>query len=355
MTSLSDIALLRLAAQRVAGPGLATPGDVVRHLVDVQAQDYPGALISVALRTAGGDLAAVRAALDNGDVVRSWPMRGTLHFVAAADLRWQLALTSEKIIRATARRHRELGIDAPMIDRAREIAVDALRGGRRLGRDALLRLWNEAGLLEPGQRGAHLILHLAQLGVLCWGPTDERGGQQLVLLDEWVPQGRDRARDEALGDWVLRYFAGHGPATISDFTHWTKLTLTEARTGLAVAGDRLERFVVDDVEYFMDASTPALLDGCRAAARGTFLLPGFDEYLLGYRDRGASLPPEFAQRVVPGGNGMFLSTVVHQGTVVGTWRRVGSGTRRGIAGTPFSAFPAGVEAALPRLYERLPA
>ena len=83
-------------------------------------------------------------------------------------------------------------------------------------------------------------------------------------------------------------------------------------------------------------------------------MPGFDEYILGYTDRSAVLPREVAQQVVPGANGMFLPTVVAGGQVVGTWKRVGTGRSRRIAATPFTAFGATVENAIPRLFNALP-
>jgi Winged helix DNA-binding domain len=77
MTTLHEIALLRLVAQRIAGPTCATATEAVRWLTAVQAQDYKGALTSVALRTSAGTRQEVEAALNAGKVVRSWPMRGT--------------------------------------------------------------------------------------------------------------------------------------------------------------------------------------------------------------------------------------------------------------------------------------
>lgn len=86
MTTLDEVALLRMVAQRLVGPRWDTPVEAVRWTTCVQAQDYPGALMSVALRTTEPDRASVVAALDAGEIVRSWPMRGTLHLTAAEDL-----------------------------------------------------------------------------------------------------------------------------------------------------------------------------------------------------------------------------------------------------------------------------
>src|SRR5205085_1286077 len=105
-----------------------------------------------------------------------------------------------------------LGLDMAMIERARELAIQELSGGRQLRRDAVHAIWEKAGLLTVKLRGYHLLWHLAQTGTLCFGPTD-RGEQSVVLLDEWVKQPRQLQRDEPLGEGALRYFRSHEPAT----------------------------------------------------------------------------------------------------------------------------------------------
>ncbi|GAA1636100.1 crosslink repair DNA glycosylase YcaQ family protein [Georgenia ruanii] len=348
---MTDVALLRLVAQRVAGPRFAGAGEAVRWLTAVQAQDYAGALAAVSLRTAGGD--GIEAALDDGEVVRSWPMRGTLHLVPAEDLGWMLALTTDRLLAGAARRRAQLGIDDAMVDRAGELAHEALTG-RSLSREELVAVWERAGLLGVPQRGYHLLWTLSQRGLTVFGPTTG-GRQRLVLLEEWVPRPRRLEPEEALGEWALRYFRSHGPATRKDFQWWTKLTAREATVGMALARERLESVEVDGVEHLMDPSTPERLAAARRAARAVHLLPGFDELLLGYQDRRASLPPEFADRVVPGGNGMFRPMVVAGGTVVGTWRWTGRGDRRTIVAEPFTEFSARVAGAIPKLAAAYPA
>ncbi|HEX6499115.1 MAG TPA: winged helix DNA-binding domain-containing protein [Micromonosporaceae bacterium] len=353
MTTPHEIALLRLAAQRLAGPALPSAADAVRWLTAMQAQDFNGALTSVALRTAGGSRDMVEAALDDGEIVRSWPMRGTLHLVAAEDLPWMLALTAPRVLAGAARRRAQLELDEATLERARDLAVAALGGGRELRRDDLLAVWRDGGLTTTGQRGYHMLWHLAHLGTLCFGPV--RGGdQRIVLLDEWIRKPRRLAGEEALGELALRYFRGHGPATVKDLARWASLTLTDARAGAALARPRLARLDVDGVEHLMHPRTPEVLDACRGRARGVFLLPGFDEYLLGYGDRGAMLPPEHADRIVPGGNGMFKPTVVSDGRVVGTWRHNGRGTKRAVQATPFETFSGEVVEAIAQVYATLP-
>ncbi len=224
-------------------------------------------------------------------------------------------------------------------------------GGGCGGRSCWAR-WPTAASRSPGSAGYHLLWYLSQSATLCLGPMLD-GEQCFVLMDEWIRDPRRLDPDEALAELAGRFFRGHGPATVKDLARWAGLRITEARAGLAAALPELARLEVDQVEYFLDPETPELLAACREEARGTFLLPGFDEFVLGYGDRGAVLDPAFADRIVPGGNGMFRSTVVDDGRIVGTWRWTGRGATRTVGATPFTEFATEVTDAVPRLAARL--
>ena len=316
----------------------------------MQAQDLPGALTSVALRTLQRTCAEVEQALARGDVVRSWPMRGTLHLVAARDLGWMLGLMTPRVLAGRHRRWTQLGLTDDDAERAQELAVEAL-AGQQLTRAELMTAWEQGGVVTEGQRGAHLLSHVAMTGTLCFGPL--RGKEQLVVLvDDWVPRPRVLDRDAALAEVAERYFRSHGPATLQDLVRWTGLTVRDARTGLESARPALATLRVDGVEHLMDPEAPELLARCRREARGVFLLPGFDELVLGYGDRSALLAPEHADRIVPGGNGVFRRTVVSDGRVVATWRR---GRRpEDVVVEPFDDLAPAVAAAVEAMAARLP-
>jgi hypothetical protein len=353
MESQHEVALLRLVAQRIAGPRAATPAGAAAWLTAAQGQDYPGGVTSLALRTTGAARTDVEAALDAGQVVRSWPMRGTLHLVAAEDLGWLRDLCCPRVLAGFGKRRERLGLTDADAERAGEVAVAALRGGGRLGRAELLRALAEGGVPTEGQRGYHLLAYLAHTGTLCLGPTGD-GEQLFVLTEEWIRAPRRLEGDAALRELALRFFASHGPATVADLARWSGLTLTAVRRGLSLARDDLATLDVDGVVHHLDPATPDLLADRREEARGVFLLPGFDEFVLGYADRSAVLDPRFADRIVPGGNGMFRPTVVSDGRIVGTWRRTGRGAARTVEAEPFTAFPDDVAAMIPKLGAALP-
>lgn len=303
-------------------------------MLAMQAQDFPGVKWSIGLRLDQSTEATVDAAFDSGDIVRSWPMRGTLHLVPAEDLGWMLELTAPRVIGSAAPRRAHLGIAEADVERAREIAFASLTGGRVLTRAALLAAIAAGGVSTDGQRGYHLLWYLAQTGTLVLGPADGRQ-QTFVLLHEWVRAPRRLERDEALGELAFRYFRSHGPATARDLARWSALTISDVRRGLAVCGRQLTELELDGVTYHLAPGTLA----ATPPATNVHLLPGFDEYLLGYQDRTAALAPEHSQAVVPGGNGMFKPTMVADGEVVGTWQRTVTARDVVIEPMPFGPLP----------------
>ena len=285
-------------------------------MLAVQAQEFGQALWAVGSRAPGSTRTGILSVLDSAALVRSYPIRGTLHFVRPDDLRWMLGLTAPRMIKSAARRLAELELDQRTLHQAVEVAREALSGGAALGRDAFLATLNRAGISTAGQRGYHIIWFLAQKEVVCWGPPD--GTQQaLVLLDEWAPADSGIDREEALRRFVAGYFTGHGPATLQDFVWWSKLTVADAKIGLVQACSELAEYIHDGVSYW---ANPAAADPHPAPERG-FLLPGYDEYILGYQDRSLTLPRDYAPRIMLAKNGVFKPALMLGGRAVGTWRR----------------------------------
>lgn len=311
-----NIAHLRLQNQRITGNPFAKPQDVVAWLGAVQAQDFLGALWAVGLRTQSASEGDVEQTLVNRTIVRTWPMRGTLHFVAAADVRWMLELMTPRVIAANTRRlQQELDLDDAILARSRDVFVGVLQGGRQLSRKAMYEALEAAGISAAGQRGLHILWRLAQEGLLCFGARDGKQ-QTFVLLDEWIPHARRLNRDEALAELARRYFTGHGPATVQDFAWWSGLATTDAMAGLESVKPDLVCEVIDGQTYWLSSSMPTAKDVSPIAA----LLPAYDEYTVAYKDRSAVLNPLDAQRA-DSGNGIFNPTLVLDGQVVGTWKR----------------------------------
>ncbi len=326
---------LRLLSQGLGAGGVggaagaeATPADAVARLFALQGQDLPGALWSIALRVPGTTREQVRGAFDAGELVRTWPFRGTLFALAATDVDWVLRLTGERVWRSAAKRRDALGLDDATFSAARDVAERAI-GDRGLSRAALLEAFADAGIAVADGRGYHLLFGLSLQGVIVLGPFDGDDDQRFVLREAWIPRPRRLEGDEALAELVRRYLAGRGPTSDADLAWWTKLPLGTLRRGIDAVRDELTAFDVDGVRHWGHAQSLERVGD--ESARSTLLLPGFDEYVLGHGDRDPVIAPEHAARIVPGNNGVFKPTVVHRGRVVGLWSRRATARRTTIA------------------------
>ena len=208
----NEITRLRLYNQYIFHSDIATPSDVVKRLGAMQAQDYPGALWSIGLRLPGITKTEVEAAIARREIVRTWPMRGTLHFVPAEDTRWMIELMTPRVITSAAHRVRNLELNDDIFEQARQIFTKNLQGGKVLTRSKMNALLDEAGIASKGQRGIHVMWRLSQEGLLCYGPHEGKE-PTFTLLSDWVPTAKSKPRDESIALIAERYFISHGPAT----------------------------------------------------------------------------------------------------------------------------------------------
>ncbi len=270
---------------------------MVRALGAVQAQDYQGGLWGIAVRTKGATVGEVEAALARREIVRSWPLRGTLHVVLAEQLRPLLAHLAPRVIQRSATRRRQLGLDDAVLVRARRVVTSALVGGVQATRRELFATLEHEGIATSDQRGIHVLAFLALEGTICFGPHAAKQ-PTFVLLDEWLPsRATPVARDDTLATLARQYLSGHAPATVADFAWWAGLTRREADAAVAAAG--------------VTRSRPARV------GPSVHLLPPWDEYTVGYTDRAAVVPAALASRTLAG----LAAVVLIDGVVAGTWKR----------------------------------
>lgn len=363
----------RLIATGLAAPPDLAPAEVVRRLGCVQGQDLPGVIASIALRTQRATGDTVRAAMDAGEIVRGYPMRGTVFAVHAEDLAWMSALTAPRMQTEIARRRASQGLDDATVDRVRTVALDPLadaatraepaqgqQRGPGLTRAELAERWSDAGLPATAASVYHHLSTLMIEGHACYGPWDPESGQQRIVdAAGWLPAGSTLEarfageRIPAIAEWLGRYLASHGPATLRDFAWWTKLPLAELRHAAREIPERYGLEAVDDDGERRWARPGVLRPSERAAlgAERPMLLPGFDELVLGYPDRGFLLSAAEQKAVVPGGNGMFRGVAIDRLKPLGTWRRA-TGAKRALELAPFGSrpIPKRAQSALERLF-----
>ncbi len=307
-----EIGHRRLYNQRIS-PQRGSPSEVVRWLGAVQAQDYLALLWAIGLRAPSSTEADIERAISNRSIVRTWPMRGTIHWVGAEDVWWMLQHLTPKVMAGQTRRHQQLELDQAVFTKSGKILEQALQGGNALTRGAIYSLLAEVGISTTAGRGMHILGYHAHQGLICFGPRQSKQ-PTFVWLEAWIPKPKIPSREEALAELAWRYFCSHGPATLQDFAWWSGLSIGEARKSLEAVKSELEEAVLDRHSYWFSPKAIAKPDP------STFLLPAFDEYLVGYANRDAVLDPAQVKRYNAGG-GMLNPVVVVEGQVVGVWKR----------------------------------
>jgi hypothetical protein len=154
----------------------------------------------------------------------------------------------------------------------------------------------------------------ALTGVALLGPLRD-GGHAFALARDWLGAAPAPVQhDAALAELARRYLRGHGPASAADLAAWAGLALRDARAGLDAIASELTERSAGLVDLAAREAPPAAI-----APR---LLPAFDPYLLGWKDRAFAVPAKHARRVHPGG-GMLRATATVDGRAVGTWSVAG--------------------------------
>lgn len=314
--NLNQVALQRLYNQQIAQQEFQKPKDLIQHMVAIQAQDYLAALWAIGLRLSGQvSEDDIELSISKRELIRTWPMRGTLHIISAEDAKWMLKLLTPRVIKSSAGRHKELELNENQFSKSRKLIEKVLQNEVQLTRNELYRILEENGISTKGQRGYHILWFLAQNAIICFGP---RHGKQhtFVLFDEWIPKHRILHGDEALAELALRYIKSRGPVTEYDFAWWTGLKVSTARKAFHLVEEHFEKEEINNQTYqfpdFPNTNRDKLID--------IHLLPSFDEMICGYKDRSAILASEYEKSVILR-NGIIKSMIIKEGNVVGTWKR----------------------------------
>ena len=322
--SARDIARQRLANQYLVTPTLADAQTVVATLGAVQAQEYAPAKWALGLRARGLTDAAVEREIAEGRIVRTHVLRPTWHFVSAADIRWMLALTGPRVKQSMGFYFRFNELDDALCRRATNVLVKAMEGGHHLTRAEIQKVLARAKLDLTAPQRMGIVMRAELDLVMCNGV--KRGKQQTyALFDERVPSMPALERDEAIARLTTLYFATRSPATVHDLAWWSGLTVSDAKRGIEILGKALERRMIGDTPYWLarDARPAAA-----AKPNAAYLLPTYDEYFIGFKDRSAMMEVANERRrnskVQRGAPELTQHIIALDGQVIGGWKRVES-------------------------------
>ena len=309
-----DIPFHRLTVQQISASGFTKVKDLVSYMGAIQSQDYRMAKLAIGLRVKDADEQLVDKAIIDGDIVRTHILRPTWHFVSSDDLYWMLELTASRIKTSMKGRNRQLELNPAIFQKSNKIMSKALAGGNHMTRNELVKLLNNSKIKTDLNRASHLFAEAELSGLICSGKP--KGTEQTyALVAERVKSKRKISREEALAKLAGTYVRSRGPASVKDFSWWSGLNLTDAKTAVELVSEEFPSFSEGTKAYWYDHVNKKIEPEDKL-----YLLPSFDEYLIAYTDRSAVLTQANAKKYVTL-NGMFFPIIVFRGEVIGIWQR----------------------------------
>jgi len=313
----SDIAIIRLISQQLIGIHHTTPKGIVSWMGAMQAQDFPMAKWAIGARLPGSTNLDIETAINNSEIIRTHLLRPTWHFVTPEDIYWLLALTAPQIKASQSARDRQLELTETIYAKSNSLIEKTLRASGQCTREELLATLNGAGIAIDQNRSAHLLMRAELEAIICSGPI-HKGKPTYALLAERVPKINRLTKEEALAALARRYFASRCPATLQDFSWWSGLRAGDAREGLESIKAELHEEKIQDSIYWI----PNDLSITRPSKDPVHLLPPFDEFIVGYTGRSASIEAKYASHMAEISNrGVFWPIIVINGQVIGIWKR----------------------------------
>lgn len=356
------VCLARIVSQGLVPATSATSVvQAVSNLLAVQGQQVSALPHALLERTPGAKFSDVSTAFNQLELVRSRPMRGTVHITSAADYHW-LRLTLNQRSTYSLRNQLVLGgISETDLETAWQL-VKTHAGEQGIRRKDMFALWVLSGLAVKAQNATSpqappteqarvnrwctlMMWELDRKGLVVEGPmgTNEHRFIDATCLPaatsaasgyKFDPANLRAARMEV----ARRYAYGHGPVSVADLARWTALPVTQARQALEDAASdssgikqiirvKIEKNTFTPAappkavkEYnqllYMRADLPDLLTDNLSQARRLIYLPAFDELHVGYRNR-TCLTDEAGEKLIcPNANGLFRPLIVNNGRLI---------------------------------------
>lgn len=313
-----EIIAHRLLNQQIAETRLKKPAALVSYMMAMQAQEYAQAKWAIGLRLPGLTDADVQKDFDEGRIIRTHILRPTWHWVAPADIRWMMVLSTPRVHAFNKTYYKKTGLNTRTVNKCMGILVRELEGNNFKTRKALNEEFKKAKIVKDTIGLSLIMMHAELEGIICSGP---RQGKQFTyrLLDELVPSAKPAHKEEILAEFTLKYFTTRGPATLHDFAWWSGLSMAEVKEGVALVDKKLDSFILNGQQYLFKARK--LKDISKL--QHTFLMPDYDEYGISYKDRsliftGKSTHPSTAA---------YYHSIVMEGKAIGTWKSAEKGSK----------------------------
>lgn len=322
----AEIAQFRLRRHHLLDARPADPVTICRDMCGVQAQVMSAAYLQLWARNHSLTRAAIEDALWNTrTLVKTSLMRQTLHLIPSDEFPLYIASLRDCRVAQALRVLERCGISREEGESLTPMIMEILSSGplRRPQIAAALRPKLSKRFHYWMDNSWSLVRIPIAEGLICYGRGE--GNQAFFIrTDQWLPKltARKLPAAQAQSELLRKYLRAYGPATITDFSHWSGIPMQEARTlpqlvkadvqeiAGEMAGEKKSSMLLrHDVKF---------LDKCSAAEPCIRLLPLFDAYLLAHREKDHLLSAQHYKRVYRN-QGWISPVVLINGAIAGVW------------------------------------
>ena len=317
---------------------------VVGDMGGVQAQLMAAAQMSLWARVQDLTPQDVESALWTArTLVKAWCLRGTVHLLPAQELPVYTAAVQRSAIQATQRWMASSGVGPDQMAIMTQAIAEALSSvpltRRQLAEQVVAMLGAQARPWIEHSWGG-VVKQACLQGLLCFGPNH---GQEITFVrrEHWLPGLADLPVAEAETALLRRYLQSYGPATLPDFAAWTGMLVSDVLPVRQRLGDEVAEVDIEGKKALLLRQDLAAIQAMPAADQTVRLLPSFDAYLLGHRDKG-HLVDEAHYKLVYRKAGWLSPVVLVGGRVAGIWSHASRGRRLCVTVQPFAELPGAV-------------
>jgi hypothetical protein len=341
-----DIIQHRLVNQRIAQTTFSNPEQVVSHLCAMQSQDWSMAKWAVGLRLPGSSESDVEKAFNDGRILRTHVLRPTWHFVTPKDIRWLLQISAPRVHTLNGMYYRKFELTDSVLKKSLDIMRKELEGDNFKTREQLNDKFSKAKIEADRLRLAYIMMHAELEGHICSGPRD---GKQFTyaLMDDRAPKGKAISHEKAVLKLASIYFATRGPATAADFAWWSGLKMTDIKKAIEFLDTSFAQFNFNGNTYIYQ---PRELPAWKGMT-DTFLVPDYDEYGIGFKDRRVYNHPKWKPKVVLPGQEYYHAITV-DGYHGGAWTKAIKKDKPVVTIKPFPQLPKKYDGALAKALKR---
>jgi hypothetical protein len=319
---IEGIASFRLRRHHLLDHEPADAVTICRDVCGVQAQMMSAAYLQLWTRNHALTRTQIETALwKSRTLVKTSLMRQTLHLIPADEFPLYITALKSCRVAQALRVMARCGIEREEGEALTPLIMEALSAGP-LGRaaiDAAVRPKVSKRVRGWMEKVWSIVRLPVAEGLVCYG-AGENNEVSFIRMDQWLPNMKTKPIHATEAQRILfrKYLAAYGPARLSDFSHWSGISMQEVRglrsllaPGMVeLPGDKKGRFLLPK-----DRSKINENSGGEACVR---LLPHFDSYLLAHREKDHLLAAKHYKHVYRN-QGWISPVVLIGGAVAGVW------------------------------------